>query len=160
MKKKPTPLLVSERLSVKRITVAPFDALRTATIEFIVSGEIQKYDQSHLYILVENEYEKLFNLNEDGITFIINFSTNPTTSQMQHNALKLIKSHNLFPILIKNPQYESNNNRTLSPAKEYTFAEELNQEQRTAITNIIEARNKPCSYVLFGPAGNRKIHSI
>lgn len=79
---------------------------------------------------------------------------------MQHNALKFIKSHNLFPILIKNPQYESNNNRTLSPAKEYTFAEELNQEQRTAITNIIEARNKPCPYVLFGPAGNRKIHSI
>lgn len=41
-----------------------------------------------------------------------------------------------------------------------TLAKELNEEQRLAVKNIVEANNKPVPYLLFGPAGSVQFKSI
>lgn len=57
---------------------------------------------------VLNGLEQLLHLDFNRQLFAIDFHTNRTTFQIQHNALKWFQSHKLFGKLIQNKKYSIN----------------------------------------------------
>lgn len=85
--------------------------------------------------------------------YSINFELNRTGFQLQHNALKFVKEHRLFNILINNPLYHSQ--RSILPSIDHSILNEtgLNDEQNRAIDCILSGRYNPVPYLLYGPPG-------
>lgn len=60
-----------------------------------------------IFIKIIDGFEDLLSCcKKDEQLFNINFHINRITYQLQHNALKWVKKHELFPILINNPRYK------------------------------------------------------
>lgn len=120
----------------------------------IISGKIKSCNKVWIFLEIDKKDISYLRNNCDQ-KYDIRFEINRTAFQMQHNALKLIKEHNLFPILINNPKYNSSNSTVLSETQ-FSFngklADNLNEEQKLAVHNIVKATNYPLPYIVFGPA--------
>lgn len=97
-----------------------------------------------------------------GATKIVDldFQTNRTPYLLQHSALNWLKKHNLLGILIENPKYEDNTmNESVSKDNEFevnfksSWLDNLNYEQRIAVEQIIQGKNKSTPFMFFGPPG-------
>uniref|UniRef100_A0A674EXA2 RNA helicase n=1 Tax=Salmo trutta TaxID=8032 RepID=A0A674EXA2_SALTR len=105
----------------------------------------------------------------DGLQFDVEFTVNRLTTRLQQRATELADRHNLgnvlFPsgeptiqppkkqplftlTLIKNPQYIT------PPLSLY------NPEQYTAVQNIVAGSSRPAPYLVFGPPGTGKTHTV
>lgn len=90
-------------------------------------------------------------------TYSITFEINRTGFQLQHNALKFIKEHAVFNVLINNPLYHCQNsmspriNNNINPT--VLNQNELNVEQIQAIECIVYGDYNPLPYLLYGPPG-------
>lgn len=92
-----------------------------STMNSLISGQIQGCDEHFIYIRISEGFEDLLLLiNNESQLFDVNFFTNRTTYQLQHNSLNWLEKHGLFKNLIDNPQYAHNENRTPDPI-EYKF---------------------------------------
>lgn len=88
----------------KNKTIETFTAKPNGTeLDLVVSGQIQQVDTHYILLKV---LEGAATLVAWSGGFNITFNINRKVYQLQHNALKWIKEHNLFSILIDNPQYE------------------------------------------------------
>lgn len=87
--------------------------------------------------------------------YSITFEINRTGFQLQHNALKFIKKHSLFDILINNPLYHCQNSilPTISSNPAISEQDGLNREQMQAIECIVNGEYNPLPYLLYGPPG-------
>lgn len=75
----------------------------------VISGEIQKCESDFIIVKISVGFEDLLFLNTNKEQFFdINFCINRTVFQLQHNALRWLKEHKLYSILINNPRYEFN----------------------------------------------------
>lgn len=88
------------------------------------------------------------------------FTVNRMEYQLQHNALNLIETHRLFPILIDNPLYRRQSLHSAFQAENFEFITnrtelntELNIEQMQAIECIVNGNYNPVPYLLYGPPG-------
>lgn len=89
--------------------------------------------------------------------FDIEFHTNRLTFQLQHEALKYVKEHGLFQLLINNPEYKIFQTK----CKEYSYVqkENLNEEQNLAVNKIISLDDK-IPFLLFGPPGKQNVINV
>lgn len=135
-----------------------------------IYGQIKGINKDFIFIEINDQhYADYVKQNCSRRSFDIYFQLNIMTFQLQHNALNWMRLHKLFDLLVNNPEYNSlsamsnyselrSNIRleTLQTQSSYFRGElgsKLNQEQKSAAINIVEAKNSPLPYLLFGPAG-------
>lgn len=73
---------------------------------FRFDGEL-KILNGAIHFKVLNGFDKIFALDLNAETFNIEFNSNLTSFNIQHNALKWMEEQNLFEELIGNDQYEA-----------------------------------------------------
>lgn len=121
-----------------------------------IPGKIKGCNKEWIFVEIPDINHIQYLRNNCSQTYNITFETNRTPFQLQHNVLKMIAEHNLFSLLIDNPQYGSNN-IFCGKRNEFTFngrlANNLNEEQKLAVNNIVKATNYPLPYLIFGPPG-------
>lgn len=88
--------------------------LKSLTVEHIGSdvfatGETMGCFDGFIHIKINDGFEEISDLANESEFFNIIFCINRTNYQLQHFALNWMNDHNLFDILIKNPQYELRN---------------------------------------------------
>ncbi|XP_055307474.1 putative helicase mov-10-B.1 [Sitodiplosis mosellana] len=119
------------------------------------TSPIQLFKFSH------GDYQKYYRAWRRGT--IVAFTAKPTGSEvdtLQHNALKWIKEHNLFSILIGNPRYELTSPQKLDSEYSFQFCDELNEEQKNAVKYIVQADKDSNPFILFGPPGTGKTRTL
>lgn len=120
-----------------------------------IRGRLKIYG-SKVVLKILTGFEELLSGYKNN-SFDIILYTNRTTFQLQHLALQLLKEHELFELLFKNPLYLKFPNEKpacSAPSAIDCTSIELNAEQKRAVINIVEAKNKPMPFILFGPPGN------
>lgn len=70
----------------------------------VITGKISDCNQQHIYIKISEGYDELIQ-NKANLFYAISFITNRATYQIQHMALKYIEEHELFDILVHNPEF-------------------------------------------------------
>uniref|UniRef100_A0A674EXB5 RNA helicase n=1 Tax=Salmo trutta TaxID=8032 RepID=A0A674EXB5_SALTR len=95
----------------------------------------------------------------DGLQFDVEFTVNRLTTRLQQRATELADRHNLGNVLF--PSGEP----TIQPPKKqplllYDRALEQNPEQYTAVQNIVAGSSRPAPYLVFGPPGTGKTHTV
>lgn len=70
----------------------------------VIYGKITNCDQEFIYIKIFEGYEELIH-NKAHKFYAINFITNRATYHIQHMTLKYIEEHELFYILVHNPEF-------------------------------------------------------
>lgn len=127
----------------------------------IFAGTIFKIDYRFIYIKIDECFDDFRYFYADH-TFDINFHVNRLPYQLQLNALKWIKEHKLFEILINNPLF--NEQTIVSSHSEFNLnfsaAKNLNESQIKAMQNILHKNNNPIPFLLFGPPGTGKTRTI
>lgn len=131
-----------------------------------LKGKINRKESNNIYIHLYLPYKSRpaasYALQEYDLSFILN----KTVHQLQHNALDFIQKHRLYDILINNPLYHTQRctmsvqSSTTSPYLSTASAQcsideidELNREQLQAVNCIVEGKNYPLPYLLYGPPG-------
>lgn len=88
-----------------------------------------------------------------GLLCDIYFHSNRTPFLLQHNALNWIEKHQLFDCLINNPIYDGKIVNLPQTQSINIDEQKLNEEQNSAILNIVNGKDDPWPYLLFGPPG-------
>lgn len=144
-------------------------------VDTVISGQIYQIDTYYILFKVLEGFEELVCLfGSEAHFFNITFNINRIVYQLQHNALKWIKEHNLFSILIDNPRYELTSFQKLESEYRYVISEKkvlkltynyryyfsslqfcnrLNEEQKNAVKHIVQADKDSNPFILFGPPG-------
>lgn len=125
-----------------------------------INGKIKRKESNNIYVV-------LFTLPTHEI-YDLHFQLNRTVYQSQHNALDFITKHSLFDILINNPIYHNDANvqrlhttysmhldpfMSTTSSGGYLNNDGLNREQIQAVNCIVEGKNYPVPYLLYGPPG-------
>lgn len=126
----------------------------------LITGVLNGWDDRFIYLKITNGLNEL-SIEFKHIFYDIHFHTNRLPFQLQLNALKFIKTQNLFEILINNPLYEET---LVSTNNDYDYEftcnhQKLNDSQRKAVKNIVGG-HKPIPFLLFGPPGTGKTQTI
>lgn len=77
-----------------------------AVIHRSVSGAIERKNEDKIFVKIYDEDLDYFQHNFKRESCDIFFNVNKQPFQLQHNALKLMREHNLFNCLINNPKYD------------------------------------------------------
>lgn len=85
----------------------------------------------------------------------VSFLLNRTVYQLQHNALDFIQKHKVFDIILNNSNF-GRRHITMEECEHHNESvtdSELNEEQTQAVNCIINGKNHPLPYLLYGPPG-------
>lgn len=148
-----------------------------------MAGHIKTCNKDFIFIEITEREHCNYILNHPDRSFDIFFHVNRVTFQLQHYALDWMAEHQLFNLFVNSPKYDThgrNLDGSATDDDDYTFrfgilffflfqlkfdlivtifhhsgtlASKLNAEQKLATINIVQARNQPLPYLLFGPAG-------
>lgn len=118
------------------------------------AGHLFSYDDAtgKLKLKIDDGFDDLMRTYHNMQEYDITFHTNRLAFQLQHESLKWMKDHNLFEVLIKNPEYKTFRNQF----RKFNRVERayLNNEQNLAVENIL-ALNDSIPYLLHGPPGKQ-----
>lgn len=97
-------------------------------------------------------------------SYDIVFRHNRTFYLLQHQALDFVRIHKVFNLLINNPNYyripEFNGTMSDQSNDSPTTRLDLNEEQKSALVNIVRGGYYPLPYLLYGPAGTGKTKTL
>lgn len=94
-----------KRGTIDAFTMNPIGMHFDATI----AGQISQVESQCILLKISEGFEVLLSCHGNEAQFFdINFHINRNVYQLQHNTLKWFKEHNLFSILIDNPQLDCN----------------------------------------------------
>lgn len=116
------------------------------------TGHIASYDSTKKTIVlkIDDGFQCMMRTYFDQQKYDITFETIRLTFQLQHEALKYMKQHGLFEILINNPEYKVfRNEHQGCNSVEKTH---LNHEQNLAVNSILSLKDS-VPFLLFGPPG-------
>lgn len=118
----------------------------------LVNGKIKRRESNKLYVELFGKSYRI------GECYDIMFQVNRMNYQLQHFALQLIVHNRLFPILINNPSYHSQNLHSVPCQSDNLQCttnnpNELNAEQIKAIECIVSGKYNPVPNLLYGPPG-------
>lgn len=118
------------------------------------AGHIVSYDNATktLKLKIDEGFDNMMRSYHNKQEYDITFHTNRLAFQLQHEALKWMKDHGLFEIMIKNPEYKTF--RKQRQECKYVERAYLNKEQNLAVENIL-ALNDSIPYLLHGPPGRK-----
>lgn len=88
--------------------------------------------------------------------FYIHFFHTRVTYRMNRQALDFMQAHRVYDQFFPNGQFEFENPVGPPPEQKW-FRDGLNNEQKWAITNIINKVSYPLPFILFGPPGETTI---
>lgn len=121
-------------------------------VGYIVSHDV---DKKTLKLKVDEGFDDMmrtyYNLDYKHQNYDVTFYSNRLVFQLQHQVLKWLKNHDLFNVLIQNPEYKMFPNRQ---NREYFEREYLNDEQNLAVNNILSLHDS-VPFLLFGPPGKQ-----
>lgn len=125
------------------------------------SGIVMSYDKIKKIIRLKiNEgLSGMLEYHWERAEYDIEFSSNRLTFKLQHHALKWMKEHDLFDVLINNPiynEYPSQNNEQKERTNVHIAT--LNFEQNLAVNSIIGAHDN-IPFLLYGPPGTSEFKS-
>lgn len=100
---------------VDGLTITPAKSSEKA----IFAGSIEECDDTFFYLKIKNGFDVLQYSYTESALFDINFHPNRLSFELQHHALKYIKEHDLFDLLINHSSYNNANapNLKISPGK-------------------------------------------
>lgn len=117
-----------------------------------LNGKIKRRESETIFV----ELYPAYNWRCDDV-YDVYFQVNRNVYQLQHNALNFIKKHRLFPILIKNHQFNIQHSNSSLPQRicpeSFNPDDDLNDEQMQAIECIVTGEYHPLPYLLYGPPG-------
>lgn len=98
-------------------------------------------------------------------SYFIRFMSNRTTIALEHRALDLLNQHKIskffFPkrdnLLVDSVVSNVDDN---SNASQIEWISDVNDEQRSAVENILKRTSYPFPYILFGPPGTGKTKTV
>ncbi|XP_048065716.1 putative helicase mov-10-B.1 isoform X1 [Megalobrama amblycephala] len=95
----------------------------------------------------------------DNMKFHVEFTVNRLPIKLQHRAVHMAVQHNLRDVLFP---VGSRTVTPVSPSALRLFDQQLekNNEQKTAVCNIVAGTSKPAPYLVFGPPGTGKTVTI
>lgn len=100
----------------------------------------------------DESYPHMMEFYSNGTGYDISFYSNRLPYQLQHHALNWFAIHDLFDVLINNPEYEKMYEINLNEETKYAERENLNNEQSLAVHSITTGTYE-IPYLLFGPPG-------
>lgn len=126
----------------------------------LIAGVVSDFDRDNIYMKITIGMDEFIPIRCDTL-FDINFHGNRQSFQTQHNALELMKKHDIFDILISDKQFTDTITVTSSAYKfSCKNSQNLNTAQKRAVQSIVEAHNCPIPFLLFGPPGTGKTKTI
>lgn len=123
------------------------------------SGTVNGYNVAGKYVelkMDDESFSHIMELYSDGTPYDIKFHSNRLPYQVQHHALTWFQIHNLFDLLINNPEYDKSYEISLNERNEYAKRENLNNEQSRAVHSITTG-TYDIPFLLFGPPGKNTI---
>lgn len=109
---------------------------------------------------IDDGYNEMMQTYFNSQKYDISFSTNRVTYQLQHEALKYMRHHRLFDLLINNPEYKNysvgHEKTSVNIDDNKRATRTLNEEQNLAVHNIL-MMSDPMPFLLFGPPGSLKL---
>lgn len=125
-------------------------------------GKLLKIDNDFIHVRIANASYNMARELCGTTSFDLKFRVNSTPFQVQHNALNWINKHRLYSKLIQNPKFQ--NTRDAIQFHKYEFngktTDYLNEEQQSAVENIIRLNSDSVPYLIFGPPGLCLINSL
>ncbi|XP_055307723.1 uncharacterized protein LOC129571875 [Sitodiplosis mosellana] len=131
--------------------------LKSPDMPGFLSGKVVGCDNRHINVQLSHSMGNDDASNECNLKFY----GNRLPFQIQHEALKYIEKHKLFPQLIAESRY-ANDESELSASLHFDLkfrspvANNLNNEQKMAIRAIVDKTNFPRPFLLYGPPGTGK----
>lgn len=176
-------IFVSLQANISRIaeaveeSILDYFTLKEKYSDMMISGQVKGCNKEFIFMDIADDKECEYLKRNLHSSYDIYFRGNRLPFQLQHQALEWIVNHRLYKNFVNHPNYElitsvvpvSQNHvfrytfwrtvkRILVSIVPYVFfrgklASKLNEEQKTAVINIVRGGNKPLPYLLFGPAG-------
>lgn len=139
-----------------------FTIKRFGNKQGVCAGQIVGVRGDLIYVQITQGFEEILEYyNNEGQLFSLNFFTNRLVYKMLMNTLEWIKKHGLHSVLINNPYYDQID-YSIPNLKQYEFkcsiSQTLNDEQQSAVQQIVWGENDKVPFILHGPPG--KIKSI
>lgn len=120
------------------------------------TGHIASYDNSTKTVVlkIDDGFNDMVKTYYNEQKYDITFESSRLSFQLQHEALKYVKEHRLFQILIKNPEFKmcSKTFAVGQESKRVSNISTLNKEQNLAVNNILVLGDS-IPFLLFGPPG-------
>ncbi|XP_049938320.1 putative helicase MOV-10 [Schistocerca serialis cubense] len=117
-------------------------------------GIVHAVRELDVYLGFREQFLKKFMPN---MKFSISFTVNRYPLQLQHRALTLLESSNMSSLMFPN-KYSHSSSANIQSWFNYLI--ETNEEQKTAVCNIVSGSFFPSPYVVFGPPGTGKTVTI
>lgn len=143
-----------DRFTIRKTNSIQLSFRKTADI----SGSVKGYEFNKLLVRIDTGADEIAKYEN----FDIFFEINTMPYQVQHTALQYFKADGLFEILINNPIFEE-----CIPMNAYETSinnpyegSDLNEEQRSAVDNIVNKTQIMPPFILFGPAGTGKTSTL
>lgn len=131
--------------------------------QWLYRGHIIEFVGTSLIIKITDDIEILLS-NYKHYNYNLKFHTNRINIQMQHQALNWLYDHDVFHFLLDPKFFKHYLPSSDSNANEFKFSckmtKNLNNEQQLAVKLIVQAKNQPFPFILFGPPGTGKTRTI
>lgn len=128
----------------------------------VAAGQIVGCRGNSIFVQITQGFEEISECyEEEDRIFTLNFFTNRLVYKTLLNTLEWIKKHRLHAVLINNHLYDQVDYQIPDKRNEQknykcSISEILNEEQRSAVQQIVWGKNEKVPFLLHGPPGSIK----